>query len=221
MVYELFVYCCCLAKFFSKEEKGEEFMIFISPRLAKGALPFSFSFRQLSLESGTLTKWLKGFLIEDADKTIYLCVCTWTKKLLFYALDFGGTNFRVMWVQLRGKGSKTKQESKEVSIPPHLMVGSSHVSLYIHITCIFASFLMLSWVMVHELFVYCCCLAKFVSKEEKGEEFHDFHLPRAGQGSITFFVLCQAIIIRIRNSHKVVEWFPYRRCGALAEIEGA
>ncbi|GER44580.1 MADS box transcription factor, partial [Striga asiatica] len=30
---------------------------------------------------------------------------------------------------LRGKGSKTKQESKEVSILPHLMVGSSHVSL--------------------------------------------------------------------------------------------
>ncbi|GER49738.1 hexokinase [Striga asiatica] len=67
---------------------------------------------------------------ERRQTLVYLCVCTWTKKLLFYALDLGGTNFRVMWVQLRGNGSKTKQESKEVSIPPHLMVGSSHVKSF-------------------------------------------------------------------------------------------
>ncbi|GER56958.1 hexokinase [Striga asiatica] len=59
---------------FGTKKKVKSFMIFISPRLAKGALPFSFSFRQLSLESGTLTKWLKGFLIEDADKTSFLSI---------------------------------------------------------------------------------------------------------------------------------------------------
>lgn len=48
---------------------------------------------------------------------------------LFYALDLGGTNFRCMRVQLGGKERRVvKQESEEVSIPPHLMVGSSHVS---------------------------------------------------------------------------------------------
>lgn len=46
---------------------------------------------------------------------------------LFYALDLGGTNFRVMRVQLGGKETAIKQEFEEVSIPPHLMVGSSHV----------------------------------------------------------------------------------------------
>uniref|UniRef100_A0A1D1Y6R4 Phosphotransferase n=1 Tax=Anthurium amnicola TaxID=1678845 RepID=A0A1D1Y6R4_9ARAE len=46
---------------------------------------------------------------------------------LFYALDLGGTNFRVLRIQLGGKeGRVVKQEFKEVSIPPHLMVGSSH-----------------------------------------------------------------------------------------------
>ncbi|XP_059634893.1 hexokinase-1-like [Cornus florida] len=45
---------------------------------------------------------------------------------LFYALDLGGTNFRVLRVQLGGKDKRVvKQEFEEVSIPPHLMVGSS------------------------------------------------------------------------------------------------
>ncbi|CAM8935655.1 unnamed protein product [Rhodiola kirilowii] len=46
---------------------------------------------------------------------------------LFYALDLGGTNFRVLRVLLGGKeGRVVKQEFEEVSIPPHLMTGTSH-----------------------------------------------------------------------------------------------
>uniref|UniRef100_N1R3B4 Phosphotransferase n=1 Tax=Aegilops tauschii TaxID=37682 RepID=N1R3B4_AEGTA len=45
---------------------------------------------------------------------------------LFYALDLGGTNFRVLRVQLAGKDKRVvKRESREVSIPPHLMSGSA------------------------------------------------------------------------------------------------
>lgn len=44
----------------------------------------------------------------------------------FYALDLGGTNFRVLRVQLAGKEKRVaKRESKEVSIPPHLMSGNA------------------------------------------------------------------------------------------------
>ncbi|KAL5771120.1 hypothetical protein ACOSP7_015274 [Xanthoceras sorbifolium] len=52
---------------------------------------------------------------------------TGNEKGLFYALDLGGTNFRVLRVLLGGKESGVvKQESEEVSIPEHLMIGSSH-----------------------------------------------------------------------------------------------
>ncbi|KAG8055479.1 hypothetical protein GUJ93_ZPchr0001g29770 [Zizania palustris] len=45
---------------------------------------------------------------------------------LFYALDFGGTNFRVIWVQLGGREKRVvRQQYKEVSIPPRLTVGTS------------------------------------------------------------------------------------------------
>ncbi|KAF1874385.1 hypothetical protein Lal_00008593 [Lupinus albus] len=45
---------------------------------------------------------------------------------LFYALDLGGTNFRVLRVHLGGKEKGViSQEFEEVSIPPHLMTGSS------------------------------------------------------------------------------------------------
>ncbi|KAF6141720.1 hypothetical protein GIB67_027898 [Kingdonia uniflora] len=45
---------------------------------------------------------------------------------LFYALDLGGTNFRVLRVQLGGKeGRVVHQESTEVSIPQKLMVSTS------------------------------------------------------------------------------------------------
>lgn len=51
------------------------------------------------------------------------------EKGLFYALDLGGTNFRVLRVQLGGKeGGIVNQEFAEVSIPQDLMVGTSDVS---------------------------------------------------------------------------------------------
>ncbi|KAK2989613.1 hypothetical protein RJ640_027387 [Escallonia rubra] len=78
----------------------------------------------------------------------------------FYALDLGGTNFRVLRVQLGGKEKRVvKQEFDEVSIPPHLMVATSH-----------------------ELFDFVAeALAKFVSSE--GE---DFHLPPGRQRELGF-----------------------------------
>lgn len=51
---------------------------------------------------------------------------------LFYALDLGGTNFRVLRVQFGGKDAGvTSQEFTEVSIPSDLMVGTSDVSFFI------------------------------------------------------------------------------------------
>ena len=55
---------------------------------------------------------------------------------LFYALDLGGTNFRVLRVQLGGKEKRAVQQYEEVPIPPHLMVGTSTVSAF---CCSFAS----------------------------------------------------------------------------------
>ncbi|KAK7245466.1 hypothetical protein RIF29_40312 [Crotalaria pallida] len=74
---------------------------------------------------------------------------TGDEKGLFYALDLGGTNFRTLRVHLGGKEKGVVNiESEEVSIPPHLMTGSSH-----------------------ELFDFIASsLAKFVSSEP--EEFH-------------------------------------------------
>lgn len=51
---------------------------------------------------------------------------TGNEEGVFYALDLGGTNFRVLRVQLAGKDRRVaKRESKEVSIPPHLMSGNA------------------------------------------------------------------------------------------------
>ncbi|CAN1180232.1 HXK1 [Linum perenne] len=48
------------------------------------------------------------------------------EKGLFYALDLGGTNFRVMRVMLGGEEEGVvKQESVKVSIPPQVMTGTS------------------------------------------------------------------------------------------------
>ncbi|KAH7565329.1 hypothetical protein ACOSP7_020348 [Xanthoceras sorbifolium] len=45
---------------------------------------------------------------------------------IFYALDLGGTNFRVLRVQLGGKDAGiVNQEFEEVSIPSHLMTGTT------------------------------------------------------------------------------------------------
>eukprot|EP01018_Ginkgo_biloba_P026395 Gb_18025 [translate_table: standard] len=73
---------------------------------------------------------------------------TGNEKGLFYALDLGGTNFRVLRVQLGGKeGRVIDQEFEEVSIPANLMVGTKE-----------------------ELFDYIAsALARFVSRE--GENF--------------------------------------------------
>jgi hexokinase len=49
---------------------------------------------------------------------------------LYYALDLGGTNFRVLRVHLGGKEKGViSRESNEVSIPPELMTGSSEVNV--------------------------------------------------------------------------------------------
>ncbi|OVA08529.1 Hexokinase [Macleaya cordata] len=79
---------------------------------------------------------------------------------LFYALDLGGTNFRVLRVQLGGKeGRVVKQEFTEVSIPHELMVGSSD-----------------------ELFDFIAAeLAKFVATEGEG-----FHLSAGRQRELGF-----------------------------------
>lgn len=74
---------------------------------------------------------------------------TGNEKGLFYALDLGGTNFRVLRVQLGGKEKRVvDQEFEEVSIPPSLMVSTTK-----------------------ELFDYIASeLASFVATE--GEKFH-------------------------------------------------
>ncbi|KAJ6407096.1 hypothetical protein OIU84_010581 [Salix udensis] len=62
------------------------------------------------------------------------------EKGLFYALDLGGTNFRAIRVLLGGKhGGVVKQEFEEVSIPPHLMTGSSD-ALFDYIAAALARF---------------------------------------------------------------------------------
>ncbi|KAL2500934.1 Hexokinase-2 [Forsythia ovata] len=79
---------------------------------------------------------------------------------VFYALDLGGTNFRVLRVLLGGKEKRViKKESEELSIPPHLMVGSSH-----------------------DLFDFIAeALAKFVATESE-----DFVLPPGRQRELGF-----------------------------------
>ncbi|KAF3779677.1 Hexokinase-2 [Nymphaea thermarum] len=51
---------------------------------------------------------------------------TGNEEGLYYALDLGGTNFRVLRVQLGGKADRIiKTESEQVSIPQELMFGTS------------------------------------------------------------------------------------------------
>ncbi|XP_028794275.1 hexokinase-1 [Neltuma alba] len=85
---------------------------------------------------------------------------TGDEKGIYYALDLGGTNFRVLRVQLGGKGKGVvSQEFEEVSIPRHLMTGSSA-----------------------ELFDFIAeALAKFV-----GSEPEDFHPPPGKQRELGF-----------------------------------
>ncbi|CAM8939166.1 unnamed protein product [Rhodiola kirilowii] len=50
---------------------------------------------------------------------------TGNEKGLFYALDLGGTNFRVIRVELSGKAEPITSEFEQVAIPQHLMSGTS------------------------------------------------------------------------------------------------
>ncbi|XP_009606563.1 hexokinase-1 [Nicotiana tomentosiformis] len=98
---------------------------------------------------------------------------------VFYALDLGGTNFRVLRVQLGGKdGGIVHQEFAEASIPPNLMVGTSEA-----------------------LFDYIAAeLAKFVNEE--GEKFQQ---PPGKQRELGFtfsFPVMQTSI----NSGTIMRW---------------
>ncbi|KAG0606630.1 hypothetical protein M758_9G156600 [Ceratodon purpureus] len=54
------------------------------------------------------------------------CLPSGNEKGLYYAVDLGGTNFRVLRVQLGGKdGRILKQESEQVPIPHEVMTGTS------------------------------------------------------------------------------------------------
>lgn len=65
---------------------------------------------------------------------------------VFYALDLGGTNFRVMRVQLGGQdGGIIHQEFAEASIPPNLMVGTSEVSIFVHSKCCTVLVISFAW----------------------------------------------------------------------------
>ncbi|KAM3375029.1 hexokinase-2 [Capsicum galapagoense] len=98
---------------------------------------------------------------------------------VFYALDLGGTNFRVMRVQLGGHdGGIIRQEFAEASIPPNLMVGTSEA-----------------------LFDYIAAeLARFI-----GEEEEKFHPPPGRQRELGFtfsFPIMQTSI----NSGTLIRW---------------
>ncbi|KAJ0087432.1 hypothetical protein Patl1_09552 [Pistacia atlantica] len=85
---------------------------------------------------------------------------TGNERGLFYALDLGGTNFRVLRVQLGGKEERVEAtEFEQVSIPQELMFGTSE-----------------------ELFDFIASgLAKFAQKEGG-----KFHLPHGRQREIGF-----------------------------------
>ncbi|KAI7727143.1 hypothetical protein M8C21_020168 [Ambrosia artemisiifolia] len=59
---------------------------------------------------------------------------------VYYALDLGGTNFRVLRVQLAGKSGIEYKEFAEVSIPPELMVGAPE-ALFDYIAAELAKFI--------------------------------------------------------------------------------
>ncbi|KAK3259892.1 hypothetical protein CYMTET_31126, partial [Cymbomonas tetramitiformis] len=43
----------------------------------------------------------------------------------FFALDLGGTNFRILRVTLKGDGSRPDVKTMDMRCPPHLMTGSA------------------------------------------------------------------------------------------------
>ncbi|XP_026419083.1 hexokinase-1-like [Papaver somniferum] len=104
----------------------------------------------LASEGGTKLKMLNSYVHN---------LPTGHEHGLFYALDLGGTNFRVLRVQLGGRdGCVAKQEFTEVSIPPELMTATSG-----------------------ELFDFIAKeLARFIATEE------DFFLPPGSQRELGF-----------------------------------
>lgn len=97
---------------------------------------------------------------------------------VYYALDLGGTNFRVLRVELGGNGGILGQEFAEASIPPELMVGESDA-----------------------LFDYIAAeLAKFITEEES-----KYHPPPGRQRELGFtfsFPVMQTSI----NSGNLIRW---------------
>ncbi|KVH97993.1 hypothetical protein Ccrd_023809 [Cynara cardunculus var. scolymus] len=96
---------------------------------------------------------------------------------VYYALDLGGTNFRVLRVQLGGKSGIEFTEFAEVTIPPQLMIGTPEVRFS------FLSQLMQNLLSVQfALFDYIASeLAKFVSDESE-----KFWLPPGRQRELGF-----------------------------------
>ncbi|KAI5079288.1 hypothetical protein GOP47_0004767 [Adiantum capillus-veneris] len=88
------------------------------------------------LIDGMVEEMKAGLAVEGGSKD-YKMILTYVDKLPsgkerghFYALDLGGTNFRVLRVHFGGKESQMKdQEYQEVSIPAELMLGQ-HEELF-------------------------------------------------------------------------------------------
>ncbi|KAF7141975.1 hypothetical protein RHSIM_Rhsim06G0021800 [Rhododendron simsii] len=104
---------------------------------------------------------------------------TRNEKGLFYALDLGGTNFRVLRVQLGGKDERVvATEFEQVSIPKELMFGTSE-----------------------ELFDFIASgLAKFAEKE--GAKYHLPHGTKKEIGFTFSFPIRQTSI----NSGILIKW---------------
>ncbi|XP_027167491.1 hexokinase-1-like [Coffea eugenioides] len=98
---------------------------------------------------------------------------------VYYALDLGGTNFRVLRVELGGKtGGIVSQEFAEASIPPELMVGTSEA-----------------------LFDYIAAeLAKFITEEE--EKYH----PPPGRQRELGFTFSFPVMQNSINSGTLMRW---------------
>jgi hexokinase len=89
---------------------------------------------KLRFISNALCTEMHAGLIKDGESRLKMLV-SYVDELpnghergVFYALDLGGTNFRVLRVKLAGKAKRVeKSESIEVSIPQEAMTGTSEV----------------------------------------------------------------------------------------------
>ncbi|XP_076924442.1 hexokinase-1-like [Bidens hawaiensis] len=122
--------------------------------------------RWLKIADDMMVEMRAGLACEGGSKLLKMLVShvdnlpTRDEEGVYYALDLGGTNFRVLRVQLAGKSGIKSQEFVEAAIPPHLMVGTSQA-----------------------LFDYIATeLAKFVANENDQK----FHLPPGRQRELGF-----------------------------------